>query len=460
MLSQTVINRLKEIVGEKNVVTDQVDRFPYSYGFCTLLSADPLGVVMPQTTEQVVELVKYLNEQNIKVIPRGAGTNVIGGTIPTEESVVISFTRMNRILEIDTDNFVTVVQPGVINFDLQLELEKKGFYYPPDPSSAKSSTLGGNLGESSGGARCFKYGVTRDYILGVEVVLPNGKVINTGGRNFKSEPGYDLTRIFNGSEGTLGLVTKLILRVLPLPMTKRMMLAVFDKVEDASQTVGGIFAAGIAPATLEMLDNFFINTTEDFCPSGIPRDAGAALIIEIDGYQEDMNEQVRTIGEIVKKAKARDFKIATSPAEVGQIMTPRRVGFGSIASITPSYRINDIAVPRSNFAQAFEGIQKIAKEFELRIGVLAHAGDGNFHPFLLFDQQVPGEEERVQAAEQALCEMALSFGGTITGEQGVGVSKRKHLSKQFKPEAMEAFRKIKRSFDPQKLFNPGKIFDS
>ncbi len=459
MLSQTVIKRLKEIIGEKNVVTDKVDLFPYSYGFCTLLSSDPLGVVSPQTTEQVVELVKYLNEQNIKVIPRGAGTNVIGGAIPAEESVVISFTRMNKILEIDTENFITVVQPGVVNFDLQLELEKRGFYYPPDPSSAKVATLGGNLAESSGGARCFKYGVTRDYILGVEVVLPNGKVINTGGRNFKSEPGYDLTRILNGSEGTLGLVTKIILRVLPLPPTKRMMLAVYNQVEEAAQTVNDIFAAGIAPATLEMLDNFFINTTEDFCSTGIPRDAGAALIIEIDGYPEDMNEQVRIIGEITRKAKARDFKIARSMAEVEQILTPRRVGFGSVASITPSYSINDIAVPRSNFSQAFAGIQKIAKDFNVKIGVLAHAGDGNFHPFILFDQRDKEEVERVHAAEQALCEMALSYGGTITGEQGVGITKRKHLDKQFKPEAMEAFRKIKKSFDPQNRFNPGKIFD-
>lgn len=458
MLSQTVINRLKEIVGEKNVVTDKAGLFSYSYGFCTLLSGDPLGAVMPQTTEQVVELVKYLNEQNIKLIPRGAGTNVIGGTIPSEESVVISFTRMNRILEIDTENFVAVVEPGVVNFDLQLKLEKRGFYYPPDPSSYKVSTLGGNLAECSGGARCYKYGVTRDYILGVEAVLPNGKIINTGGRNFKSEPGYDLTRIFNGSEGILGLVTKIILRVLPLPVTKRTMRAVYNKVEDASQTVADIFAAGIAPAMLEMLDNLFINTTEDICHAGISRDAGAALLIEIDGYPEDMDEQVRTIGEIAKKANVRDFKIATSAAEVDQILASRRVAFGSMASVKPSYSVNDITVPRSNFPQAIEGTFKVAKDFNVMIGILAHAGDGNLHPFILFDHRIQEEVDRVHAAEQALCEMALSLGGTITGEQGIGIEKRKHLDKQFKPEAMEAFRKIKRSFDPQNRFNPGKIF--
>jgi glycolate oxidase len=456
MLSQTVINRLKEIVGEKNVVTDKTGLYSYSYDG-TLLSGDALGVVLPQTTEQVIELVKYLNEQNIKLIPRGAGTNESGGTIPSEESVVISFTRMNKILEIDTENFVAVVQPGVINFDLQLELEKKGFYYPPDPSSYKASTLGGNLAECSGGPRCFKYGVTRDYIMGVEAVLPNGKVINTGGRNFKSEPGYDLTRIFNGSEGILGLVTKIILRVLPLPTTKRTMLAIYNKVEDASQTVADIVAAGIIPTTLEMMDNLLINTTEDFCHAGLPRDAGAVLIIEIDGYPEDMDEQVKTIGEITKKANARDFKIATSAAEVDQIWVSRRVAFGSVARVRPSYGVNDITVPRSNFPQAIEGILKVAKDFDVTIGVVAHAGDGNLHPLILFDQRIKEEVDRVHAAEQALCEMALGLGGTISGEHGIGIVKKKYLDKEFKPEAMEAFRKIKRGFDPQNRFNPGKI---
>jgi glycolate oxidase len=386
MLSQTVINRLKDIVGEKNVVTDKVGLYSYSYDG-TLLSGDAQGVVFPHTTEHVVEIVKLANEQNLKLIPRGAGTNESGGTIPSENSIVINFARMNRILEIDTENFVAVVEPGVINFDLQLELEKKGFYYPPDPSSYKASTLGGNLAECSGGPRCFKYGVTRDYVLGVEAVLPNGKVINTGGRNFKSEPSYDLTRIFNGSEGILGFVTKIILRVLPQPKTKRTMLAIYNKVEDASQTVADIVAAGIIPTTLELMDNLLINTTEDFVHAGLPRDAGAVLIIEIDGYPEDMEEQVKTIGEITKKADARDFKVATSAAEVDQIWAGRRVAFGSVARVRPSYGVNDITVPRSNFPKAIEGVLKVAKDFDVTIGVVAHAGDGNLHPLILFDQR-------------------------------------------------------------------------
>ena len=457
MLSQTIINRLKEIVGEKNVVADKVGLFSYSYDG-TLLSGEALGAVFPHTTEQVVEIVKLMNEQNIKLIPRGAGTNESGGTIPSENSMVINFARMNRIVEIDTENFVAVLEPGVVNFDLQLELEKKGFYYPPDPSSYKASTMGGNLAECSGGPKCFKYGVTRDYILGIEAVLPNGKVINAGGRNFKSEPGYDLTRIFNGSEGILGLVTKIIVRVIPKPITKKTMLAIYNKVEDASQTVADIVAAGIIPTTLELMDNLLINTTEDFVHAGLPRDAGAVLIIEIDGYPEDMEEQVKIIGEITKKANARDFKVATSAAEVDQIWAGRRVAFGSVARVRPSYGVNDITVPRSNFPKAIEGVLKVAKDFDVTIGVVAHAGDGNLHPLILFDQRNKEEVETVHAAEQALCEMALGLGGTISGEHGIGIVKKKYLDSEFKPEAMEAFRKVKRSFDPSNLCNPGKIF--
>ena len=457
MLSQTVVKRLKEIVGEKNVVTDKVGLLTYGYDG-TLLSGEALGVVSPTTTEQVVEIVKLMNEHNIKLVPRGAGTNESGGTIPSQEAVVISFTKMTKIHEIDTENFVAVVEPGVINFDLQVELAKKNFYFPPDPSSFKASTIGGNVGECSGGPKCFKYGVTRDYILGLEVVLPNGKVIQTGGRNFQSEPGYDLTRIIVGAEGILGLVTKVFVRIIPIPRAKKTMLAIYDKVEDASQTVADIVAAGIIPTTLELMDNLLINTTEDFTHAGIPRDAGAVLIIEVDGYPEDMDGQVKTIGDIASKI-AKEFKVAQSAAEVDQIWTSRRSAFGSVARVRPSYGVNDITVPRSNFPKAIGGVLKVAKDFGVTIGVVAHAGDGNLHPLILFDQRNKEETETVHAAEQALCMMALDLEGTISGEHGIGLVKKKYLDKEFTPAAMEAFRKIKRGFDPSNRFNPGKIID-
>jgi glycolate oxidase len=366
---------------------------------------------------------------------------------------------MNKILEIDTENFVAVVEPGVVNYDMQVELEKKGFYYPPDPASFKASTMGGNLGECSGGPRCFKFGVTRDYILGLEVVLPNGKVIQTGGRNFKSEPGYDLTRILVGSEGTLGLITKIIVRVLPKPADKKTMLAIYSKVEDASQTVADIVAAGIVPTTLEMMDNLLINTAEDAAQIGLPRDAGALLIIEVDGQPEDMDAQVKIIGEICKTAQVREFKVARTAAEVDQLWLARRVVIGSVARVKPSYSLLDITVPRSNFPKAVDGILKCAKDFNLLIGILAHAGDGNFHPLVIFDQRNEEEVERVHKAEKAMCLMALDLAGTLSGEHGIGLLKKQYLGLEFKPITIDVFKKIKRSFDPTIRFNPGKIID-
>ena len=458
MLSQTIVNRLKEIIGDKNVVTDKAGLFAYGYD-ATLLSGETDGIVFPTTTEHVVELVKYLNEQDIALVPRGAGTNLSGGTIPTDKTVTLNFCRMNKILEIDTENFVAVVEPGVINYDMQLELAKKGFYYPPDPASFKASTMGGNLGECSGGPRCFKFGVTRDYILGLEVVLPNGQVIQTGGRNFKSEPGYDLTRIIVGSEGTLGLVTKMIVRVLPLPAAKKTMLAIYNKVEDASQSVADIVAAGIVPTTLEMLDNLLINSAEDACHAGLPRDAGALLIIEVDGQPEDMDAQVKVIEENCQKANVRKFTVAKTAAEVDQLWLARRVVIGSVSRIRPSYSLQDITVPRSNFPKAVAGILKAAKDFNLLIGIMAHAGDGNFHPLVIFDQRNEEEVERVHAAEKAMCQMALDLEGTMSGEHGIGLLKKQYLGLEFKPVTIEVFKKIKRSFDPTNRFNPGKIID-
>lgn len=456
MLTQTVLNRLKEILGEKNVVADEVAMYAYGYD-ATLLSGKPLGIVFPQTTDQVSVLVKYMNEVDIPLVPRGAGTNLSGGTIPTEKTVVINFTRMNKVIEIDTENFCAVVEPGAVNFDVQLELEKKGFYYPPDPASYKASTMGGNLGECSGGPRCFKYGVTRDYILGLEVVLPNGKVIQTGGKNFKSEPTLDLTRILVGSEGTLGFITKIIIRILPKPPAKKTMLAIYNQVEDASQTVADIVAAGIVPTTLEMMDNLLINTAEDACHAGLPRDAGALLIIEIDGQLEDMDEQVKIIGEITKNARVREFKVAQTAAEVDQLWLARRIVIGSVARIKPSYSLQDITVPRSTFPKAVSGILKCAKDHNLPIGILAHAGDGNFHPLVIFDQRDEDEVHRVHEAEVELCKMALDLGGTMSGEHGIGLLKKKYLDLEFKPTTIDVFKKIKRSFDPTNRFNPGKI---
>ncbi|CAA7599482.1 CO dehydrogenase flavoprotein-like, FAD-binding, subdomain 2 [Acididesulfobacillus acetoxydans] len=458
MTEKDVVERLEEIVGKKNVQADKIGLTSYGYD-ATLLSGVGMATVFPLSTEHVVKLVKLANEAGFTLIPRGAGTNLSGGTIPDGRCVTVNFSRMKKILDIDTENFVAVVEPGLVNFDLQAELEKKGFYYPPDPASYKATTLGGNLAECSGGPRCFKYGVTRDYILGLEVVLPDGKVIQTGGRNFNSEPGYDLTRILVGSEGTLALLTKIFLRILPLPAAKKTMLAIYNQVEDASQTVSDIVAAGIVPTTLEMMDNLLINTAEDATGAGLPRDAGALLIIEIDGHPEDMDEQVETIAGICKKARVREFKMARTAAEVDQLWLARRVVIGSVARRRPSYSLQDITVPRSMFPNMVSGILQIAKERNLEVGILAHAGDGNMHPLVLFDQRIEEEVERVHLAEKDICALALELGGTLSGEHGIGLLKKKYLTLEFSPVAMACFAKIKNSFDPRHLLNPGKIMN-
>lgn len=458
MLSQSAINKLKSILGEKDVITSKIGMYAYGYDG-TMLEGSHVGIVFPETTQEVVEVVNFCREQGIGLVPRGAGTNVAGGTIPTEGSLVINFARMKKVLEVDLENYVAIVEPGVVNWDIQETLAKYGYYYPPDPASWKASTLGGNLGESSGGPKCFKYGVTRDFIYGLEVVLPSGKVIWVGGKDFSSEPMYDLTRIFVGSEGTLGFITKAALRILPIPAAKRTMLGIFNTPEDGSQAVADIVAAGIIPTTLEMMDNLIINTTEDYAHAGNPRDAGAVIIIEVDGYPGDLEEQIKTIDEVCKKAGARDFKVAKSAAEVDQIWLARRVAFGSVARVKPNYGINDITVPRSKFPQAIAGIEKVKKDFGATIGIVAHAGDGNLHPLILYDQRDKEEVALLHRAEVEICKMAIDLGGTVSGEHGIGLVKKHLLFKEFSPETIGVFKKIKRAFDPQTQFNPTKLID-
>jgi len=458
MLSQSAINKLKSIVGEKDFVTSKIGMYAYSYDG-TMLEGSQVGIIFPESTQEVVEIVNFCREQGIPLVPRGAGTNVSGGTLPSEGSLVINFSRMKKILEIDLENYVAIVEPGVVNWDIQETLAKYGYYYPPDPASWKASTIGGNLGESSGGPKCFKYGVTRDFIYGLEVVLPSGKVIWVGGRDFSSEPMYDLTRIIVGSEGTLGFITKAAIRIQPVTPAKRTMLGIFDTPEDCSQAVADIVAAGIIPTTLEMMDNLIINTTEDYAHAGNPRDAGALIIIEVDGYPGDLDEQVETIREVCKGANAKEFRVAKTAAEVDQIWLARRVAFGSVARVKPNYGINDITVPRSKFPQAIAGIEKVKKEMGAIIGIVAHAGDGNLHPLILYDQRNKEEVDLLHKAEMELCNMAIDLGGTVSGEHGIGILKKSLLMKEFGPQTMEVFKKVKRAFDPQNQFNPGKLID-
>ncbi len=455
-MKNSILRELENIVGEGNILTDEIDLLLYSYD-ASFPESKPDAVVFPRTTEEVSRIMSLASAEQIPVIPRGAGTGLSGGAVPAKGGIILSLTRMNRILKIDTENLVVEVEPGVVNSHLQMALAPYGLFYPPDPASMKVCTLGGNVAENAGGPRCLKYGVTKDYVLGLEVVLPDGEVIHTGGQVIKNTSGYDLTRLFVGSEGTLGIVTKITLRVMPLPEAKKTMLAIFDSLEAASRTVSAIIAAGIIPTTLELMDNLLIRCAEDFTHVGLPTDAEALLLIEVDGAKEALPPQAQAIENICHKEGVREVKLATSAAEVDRLWLARRTVIGAAARVRPSLVLQDVTVPRSLLPEMVSRIVKISNKVGLPIGVLAHAGDGNLHPLILFDSRVPGELDKVHQAEREIFTSALELGGTLTGEHGIGLTKKEYFSWQFSPREVEVTRSIKKAFDPLNILNPGKI---
>jgi len=455
-MQEAVIRQLKSIVGEENVLTDEMDLLLYSYD-ASFPESKPDVVVFPRSTEEVSRIMALASAEQIPVVPRGAGTGVSGGAIALKGGIVLSLTKMNRILKVDTENLVVEVEPGVVNAHLQMALAPYGLFYPPDPASMKVCTLGGNIAGNAGGPRCLKYGVTKDYVLGLEVVLPDGAVIHTGGQVIKNTSGYDLTRLFVGSEGTLGIVTKAILRVLPLPEAKKTMLAIFDSLEAASRAVSATIAAGIIPTTLELMDNLLIRCAEDFTHVGLPTDAEALLLIEVDGAKEALEPQVQAIEKICRKEGAREVKLATSAAEVDRLWLARRTILGAVARVKPSVVVQDVTVPRSLLPEMVSRIVEISRKVGLLIGVLAHAGDGNLHPLILFDSRIPEELEKVHEAEKEIFVAALELGGTLTGEHGIGLAKRDFFPLAFTPKEIEVTRSVKKAFDPMNILNPGKI---
>ncbi|MEW6623461.1 MAG: FAD-linked oxidase C-terminal domain-containing protein [Bacillota bacterium] len=456
MLSSAVTAELKNIVGTKNIYLKSEETLPFGYD-ATLKEQPPDAVVFPQSTEEVVQIMKLANRELIPVISRGAGTNLSGGSVPLHGGIVLNLTRMNRILEIDTKNLLAVVEPGLVNNDFQEVLAPLGFYYPPDPASMKVCTIGGNVGECAGGPRCMKYGVTREYIRGLEVVLPTGQVIMTGSKNKAAGGGYDLTKLMIGSEGILGVFTKIIVSISPLPEAKKTMLCSFDRIEDASNTVANIVGEGIVPTTLEMMDNLLINCAEDHTRVGLPRDAAAILLIEVDGYKEDLPRQVETIHQVCRKNNMREFKLAKSAVEVDQLWVARRTVIGAVARKRPSYSLQDVTVPRNKLPAIVSKIVAISEKYQLPIGVLAHAGDGNLHPLVLFDERDQEEVRKVHMAEGEICRAALELGGTLSGEHGIGSLKLPYLTWEFSRTAIDLMKGIKQLFDPHNILNPGKV---
>ena len=416
------------------------------------------GAVYPGNTAEIVQVLKLANQEKIPVIPRGAGTNVSGGTISVGDCIILVLKRLNKILELDRKNLIAVVEPGVVTGQLQNEVERVGLFYPPDPASLAVSTMGGNVAECAGGPRGVKYGVTRDYVIGLEVVLPTGEVINTGGRTIKNVTGYDMTKLFTGSEGTLGVITKIIVKLIPLPEAKNTMLAVFSEIDQASETVSEIIARGVVPTTLELLDNIYIRNIEEYAKVGLPIDAEAVLLIEVDGDKEILAKQIGKIEEICQRLGAVQIRIAQTKEEAEELWRARRSAFPAVSRVRPTIIGEDVTVPRSSIPAMVRQIREIAAKYNVMIAVLGHAGDGNLHATLLTDETDREEWSRVEKAIDELFVAAVKLGGTLSGEHGIGRAKSKFITLQTGEVGLEIQRRIKQALDPNNILNPSVMF--
>jgi glycolate oxidase len=451
---------VREIFPPDAILTGREDLVPYSFDGTAVLQHMPVCVVFARSVEQVSRLLATANLKELAIVPRGSGTGLSGGSVPVEKSVVLCLTQMNRILEVDPRNLTLLAEAGVTTLAIAEAAAGVGLFYPPDPGSMKVSTIGGNVAENSGGLRGLKYGVTRDYVMGLEVVLPSGEVIFTGNKCVKDVAGYSLRDLFIGSEGTLGVITKVLLSLIPKPVAARTLLAVFDRMEDAAKTVSAIIAAKIIPCTLEFLDQVTINCVEDYAAIGLPRDAAAILLMETDGHPTAVEEEAQQMAELARQFNAREVRVAQTVEEALRLATARRAAFSALARISPTTILEDATVPRSELAQMVEYIQEIAKKYQLKIGTFGHMGDGNLHPTFLTNEKDPEEMHRVELAMKQIFDRALALGGTITGEHGVGLAKKPYLKDAVGDLNLEVMKRIKKSFDPNGVLNPGKIFSS
>ncbi|WP_028782559.1 glycolate oxidase subunit GlcD [Thalassobacillus devorans] len=458
MLTEAVKRQLTAIVGPENFQDNKASLLVYSYDATPQFQSMPDAVVAPRNTEEVSSVLKLCNENEIPIIPRGSGTNLSAGTTPLNGGIVLLFKHMQDIIEIDEENLTITVQPGLITLDMIHAVEAKGLFYPPDPSSMKISTIGGNLNENSGGLRGLKYGVTRDYVMGLEVVLPNGDIIRTGGKLAKDVAGYDLTRLFVGSEGTLGVITEATLKLVPMPETKKTMLALYEGIEAAAEAVSSIIANRIIPTTLEFLDRPTLKVVEEFAQIGLPTDIEAVLLIEQDGPEEVVERDISNIAALCRENQAIQVDIAKSEMEADALRTARRTALSALARLKPTTILEDATVPRSKIAAMVRAINDIAKQYDVEICTFGHAGDGNLHPTCLTDVRNKEEIHRVEQAFEAIFHKAVELGGTITGEHGVGAMKSPYLHLKLGEEGIDTMKGIKQAFDPNNIMNPGKVF--
>jgi glycolate oxidase subunit GlcD len=455
MISNEFIKELRRIVGKEHVSESKAHTELYSYD-ASLAKGTPSVVVFPSNTNEASQVVRALHQAGIPFVPRGFGTNLSGGTVLSSGGVVICLSRLNRILSISPKSRFAVVQPGVTNLELQNALAPMGFFYAPDPASQKVATLGGNVGENSGGPRCLKYGVTTNHVLGMEVIIYNGDRIRIGGPAY-DPPGYDLRGVLVGSEGTLGIVTEVTVHILPLPESIITLLAIYNDIADAARSVSDIISAGIVPTTLEMMDAPIIKAVEDSYACGYPRDAAAVLIIEVEGLSAGLKEQAAQISERCRYNNCGDIREAKDKAERNRLWEGRRGAFGAVARLAPNYLVNDCTVPRTKLPEALARVAEITKKYNFEHGNVFHAGDGNLHPLIFFDARDSDQLKRVKKAGWEIMEACVQLGGTITGEHGVGLEKMEAMRLVFSELDFEAQRAIQQAFDPENLLNPGKV---
>jgi glycolate oxidase len=457
MLDSRILKILQGIVGAENVSTDKADLICHSYD-ATQQKHLPDVVVYPATAAEISLILKMANTEKVPVFPRGAGSGFTGGSLPTKGGIVLVTSRMDRILRIDEENLVAEVEPGVVTEQFQLAVEKVGLFYPPDPASLKFSTLGGNVAECAGGPRCVKYGVTKDYILGLEIVTPQGDIIRTGGQTMKGVVGYDLTKLMVGSEGTLGVITRIIIKLLPLPEAKKTMLVLFDSIDGAAQGVSAIIRGKIIPTTLEFMDATTIDCVRQATGLQIPEAARAILIIEVDGDRDLIERQAKRILDIVAPLGVVETRVAQTPAESEDIWKVRRQVSPSLRKVNPDKFNEDICVPRSRVPEMIRAIEAIASKYEIPIVNFGHAGDGNIHVNVMIDSSVPGEQEKAEKAIEEIFAETLKLDGTMSGEHGVGITKAPYIPMELDPAAVAYMKTIKRALDPNNILNPGKIF--
>lgn len=454
MDKQRLVREFEALLGPRSVLHTDEQLSLYEYDG-SIERGRPDLVVFPRTTQQVSAVVKIANREQIPFMPRGAGTGLSGGTVADQGGIMIAMSRMKKI-ELDIPNLRATVEPGVVNSDISVAVAPYGLYFVPDPSSQKACTIGGNIAENAGGPHCLAYGVTANHVIGVEAVLPDGSIIETGGGPLDS-PGYDLTGLIVGSEGTLGIVTRATVKLTPLSEAVRTLLAVFPTVEGASEAVSAVIAAGNVPAAMEMMDNTAIQAVEAAKHAGYPVDAGAVLLIDVEGVRDGLDEQVQSISEICRQQGAREIRIPQNEQEREKLWSGRKGAFGAMGRLAPSYYVQDGVIPRTHVPELLRKIGEISQEFGLRIANVFHAGDGNLHPLILFDERDEALTEKAVQAGNLILEECIRAGGSISGEHGIGLEKRDLMALQFKPEDLELMRRVKSVFNPSNLCNPCKV---